>query len=128
MRKQYTEEQRAELVRLVRRDEVPLRRAAARLGVAESTAYYWMKQPATARQRTATKPRSATAEHQRGAPPLASRTAAKATRAVAFARLIPASEAEPSLVLCVGAARLEVRAGFDAALLRAVVAALVEVP
>jgi hypothetical protein len=47
---------------------------------------------------------------------------------VAFARLVPANAHAVALTVRVGAAAVEVRAGFDAALLRAVVAALTEVP
>jgi len=43
MRKHYTETQRAELIALVARGEASPRGAATRLGIPESTAYYWLK-------------------------------------------------------------------------------------
>lgn len=70
--------------------------AAARLRVAPSTAYYWMK----ARARTG------------------------GERAPAFARLVPSSEVGMALAVRVGGAEIQVRDGFDAELLRAVVEAL----
>lgn len=113
MRKRYTEEQRAELVRVVREEKVPLRRAALRLGVAEATAYYWVKREAregAGRQRVAGR---------------RARSATPAAGEVAFARRVAASASRP-LIVRVGAAVLEVPAGFDAALLRAVVMVLTE--
>lgn len=112
MRKRYTEEQRAELVRVVREEKVPLRRAALRLGVAEATAYYWVKREA----------REGAGQRSVGR---RVRSATPAAGEVAFARLVAASASQP-LIVRVGAAVLEVPAGFDAALLRAVVTALTE--
>lgn len=140
MRKHYTEEQRAEVVRLVREEKVSFRRAAAQVGVAEATAYYWVKRAmASAGSRAAGpansvgKPGARAAGRPSRQVPASSRqqaAAAPAMRAapteVAFARLVPASEHTVALTVRVGAAAIDVRAGFDAALLRAVVAALAE--
>jgi transposase-like protein len=110
MRKHYTEAQRAELVALVARGEATPRAAAARLGVSESTAYYWLKRrdrhPAV-RIAATTSPRP------------------RPTAGPAFARLVPATEANPAIVVRVGDAVIAVAHAFDADLLRAVVAALV---
>src|SRR5689334_14379247 len=43
MRRRYAGKQRAELVELVRSEEVTVTEAAARLGVTRSTAYYWVR-------------------------------------------------------------------------------------
>jgi transposase-like protein len=109
MRKHYTEAQRAELVALVARGEASPRAAAARLGVRESTAYYWLKrghgQPVA---HVATKPQ-----------PLPGPTATPT-----FARLVPAAKASGAITIRVGDAAIVVAHDFDAELLRAVVAAL----
>jgi transposase-like protein len=108
MRKHYTEAQRAELVALVARGEATPCAAAARLGVAESTAYYWLKRsghPAVRIAATTSRP-------------------PRPTAAPTFARLVPATEASPAIVVRVGDAVIAVAHPFDAELLRAVVAAL----
>jgi len=110
VRKHYTKAQRAELIDLVTSGQTTTRRAAARLGIAESTAYYWLKRARGS---------LALAVRQAGAP----RTIAK-TRPT-FARLIPAAEMCPPITLRAGGAVIEVRPGFDHALLRDVVTALV---
>ena len=105
MKKHYTEAQRAELVALVARGEASPRAAAARLGVSESTAYYWLKR--RGRQAVAlvvAKPR-----------PIAT---------PAFARLVPATKASAAITVWVGDAAIAVAHDFDPELLRAVVAAL----
>ena len=109
MRKHYTETQRAELVALVARGEASPRVAATRLGVAESTAYYWLK-----RSR-----RLPVAVVVAKAPPRA-----KPTAAPGFARLVPAAATSPAITIRVGDATIVVAHDFDAELLRAVVAAL----
>jgi transposase-like protein len=109
MRKHYTEAQRAELVALVTRGEATPRAAAERLRVAESTAYYWLK-------RSGRPPALRTAGTKSRRP--------RPTTAPAFARLVPATEASPALVVRVGDAVIAVAHAFDADLLRAVVAAL----
>ncbi|MEZ4363705.1 MAG: transposase [Kofleriaceae bacterium] len=108
MRRRYTDEQRAELVRLVLDEAMPQRRAAARLRVAESTAHHWVRRAAAARQRTAGSLR----RDDEPAPPT-------------FARLVRASP-PAALLLRVGPVSLEVSPGFDVELLRQVVAALTE--
>jgi transposase-like protein len=105
MRKHYTEAQRAELVALVARGEATPRAAAARLGVTKSTAYYWLKRGG----------------RRRGA--LIAATP-RPTAAPTFARLVPATQASPAIVVRVGDAVIAVAHPFDADLLRAVVAAL----
>ena len=110
MRKHYTEAQRAELVALVTRGEASPRRAATRLGVPESTAYYWLKRSRCGR-------------------PVAFAVAkgpAQARPAIVsgFARLVPAATASPAITIRVGDAAIGVTHDFDAELLRAVVAAL----
>lgn len=109
MRKNYTEAQRTELVALVTRGEATPRAAAARLGVSESTAYYWLKR----RDRRPTAQIAATP-----------RPRPRPTAGLAFARLVPATEANPAIVVRVGDAVITVAHPFDADLLRAVVAAL----
>jgi hypothetical protein len=77
----------------------PVAEAAARLGVTEVTAYRWIRAaPKQPEVDLATSPR--------------------------FVELVPASRQETRLTVRVGAAEIEVRSGFDGALLRAVVDAL----
>ena len=111
MRKHYTKAQRAELIDLVTSGQATTRRAAARLSVAESTAYYWLKR---ARESLAL------AVRRTGSP----RSVPKARPM--FARLIPSAEICPLITLRAGGVAIEVRPGFDHALLREVVTALVE--
>ena len=115
MRKHYTEAQRATLVDLVIHGRASARQAAAQLGVAESTAYYWIKRAGRSRAALALVPRSRqqTQDQQPVATPR-------------FARLVRGAVASSSVTLRVGGVILEVRPGFDAALLREVIAALVE--
>jgi transposase-like protein len=109
MRKHYTEAQRAELVALVARGEATPRAAAERLHVAESTAYYWLKRSG---RHPAARIAATTSRRPRPA------------AGPAFARLVPATEASPAIVVRVGDAVIAVAHPFDADLLRAVVAAL----
>lgn len=96
MREPYSERARAELIRAVRDRGEPVAMAAARLGVQVSTAYRWLRAlPAPA-----------------PAP------------APAFALVVAGPGAGPRIRVRVGAAAIEVEPGFDADLLRAVVAAL----
>lgn len=79
-----------------------MRSAAARLGVSVSTAYAWLRAAANAKRATG-----------------------MATTGPSFVELVPVSaSATGPLVVRVGVAEIEVRGGFDAALLRAVVTAL----
>jgi transposase len=109
MRKHYTEGQRAELIALVARGEAAPRAAAARLGVAESTAYYWLRRGG---------------RHSVALIAGARRPRPKPITAPAFARLVRATEASPAIMVRVGDAVIVVAHPFDADLLRAVVAAL----
>jgi transposase-like protein len=70
--------------------------AAARMGVGVSAAYLWVKEA--------------------GAPP----------KGPTFARVVPSVGAAAGVVLEVGRVRVQVQAGFDAAVLRQVVSALSE--
>lgn len=109
MRKHYTEAQRAELVALVARGEASPRAAAARLGVCESTAYYWLKR---------------SDRHPIGLVVAKPRPRPRPTAAPTFARLVPATNASRAITVRVGDAVITVQQDFDAELLRAVVAAL----
>ncbi len=115
MRKHDTDGQRTALVELVTTGQATPRAAAAQLGVTESTAYYWLKcarkRPALAVVRQVAHEGSATR----------SRPAAPT-----FARLLRATEAPSRITLRVAGTEIEVRSGFDPALLRDVISALVE--
>lgn len=93
--------ERADLVAAVKRGE-PVATAARRLWVPMSTAYRWMRQ--------------ATSE---GMPP----TLAPPPT---FVELVAEAMPRAAMVVRVGAAEIDVSAGFDAALLRAVVSALAD--
>ena len=111
MRKHYTKAQRAELVALVARGEATPRAAAGRLGVTESTAYYWLKRSGLH-----------SAALVVGKPRLRPRPIGAPT----FARLVPATEASRAISVRVGDVVIAVQRDFDAELLRAVVTALAE--
>jgi transposase-like protein len=114
MRKHYTEAQRAALIGMVTTGQASLRGAAARLGVADSTAYYWVKRAKrTAAGALVVRRDRAVAEPQSVAPPT-------------FARLVRAADTATAITLRVGGAVIEVRPGFDAALLHDIVVALAE--
>lgn len=102
MRRTYDRRQRAELIRAVRERGEATRKAARRLGVTVSTAFRWLRVEAE----EAREPRHEVAP--------------------TFVELVPARSAPTALVVRVGRAEIEVGATFDAALLRAVVAALTE--
>jgi len=94
MRRQYTASDRERLLAEVRATGHPVKVVAGRLGVSVSTAYLWV-------------------QGSLKAPP------------VKFAEVVPARVARQSrMVVQVGAACIAVEPGFDADLLRAVVAAL----
>lgn len=94
MSKRYKARERDLLVKAVRTSGEPVKVVAKRLGVRESTAYYWMKQA------------------RRAEPP-------KFARVVPTAQT-----SEASLSIGVGGVVIRLNAGFDAALLREVVVAL----
>jgi len=103
MRRRYRDDERAELLTEVSNGRATVAEAADRFGVTRSTAYLW------ARQARAT---TGTAGRKRGRP------------TAAFVELVARAPAATGLAISVGGATVEVRAGFDAELLRAVVAAL----
>jgi transposase-like protein len=105
MRRTYDRRHRAELIRAVRERGEATRDAARRLGVTASTAFRWLRVEAEAAGRGPVR-------HDEVRP--------------TFVELVPVRPATASLVVRVGAAEIEVGATFDAALLRAVVAALSE--
>ena len=104
MRRHYTAEQRGQLLDVVASGR-SVREAAAHLGVAPSTASYWVRR-ATEKARQLRQ-----RESRRGREP------------PAFARLVREHEVA-SIEVRVGGVTLQVAPGFDAELLRAVVAAL----
>ena len=94
MGKRYRVKERARLVEMVRASGEPVKVVAERLGVKESTAYYWMKR-------------------------------AGKTEPPKFARVMPTTlPSRASVSIDVGGVVIHLHAGFDAALLRDVVAAL----
>src|SRR5262249_42026033 len=104
MRRHYTAEQRGQLLDLVASGR-SAREAAARLGIAPSTASYWVRRAAEkAKQQRP-------GEARRGGEP------------PAFVRLVREHEVA-SIDVRVGGATIQLGPGFDAELLRAVVAAL----
>ena len=113
MRRRYTGEQRSALVDLVTAGRATVSEAAARLGVTASSAYYWMKQAAA----EAPMKRSGV---QRRAPARRERRPTGPT----FVQLVRTGDLAATIVVRVGSGEVEVRRGFDADLLRAVVQAL----
>jgi transposase-like protein len=105
MRRRYTRKQRSELVDLVATGQATVPEAASQLRVAPSTAYYWIK-----RGRSGGEPGHESMRRGRKGP--------------AFVRLVPSSEVVAVLAVRVGGAEIEIRHGFDADLLRAVVEAI----
>lgn len=111
MRRQYTQEQRSELIDLVTAGGVTIREAATRLGVGASTASYWVRKAAkTATAGTRRRP-SLAAQALTAPPPT-------------FLQLVHAGDTSSSITIRIGNAAIEVRRGFDAELLRAVAVAL----
>ena len=111
MRRQYTNEQRTELVELVLRGGATTSNVAGQMGVGLSTAYDWVKQ---ARERLARGERSLDA----------SVATVQAASALKFVRLVRAADSARSLTVTVAGADICVRRDFDPQLLRAVVEAL----
>ena len=99
MRKRYTAAQREQLLREVRETGERVGVVADRMGITKSSAYLWTK---------------------------VLRAEPAADAAPVFARLVPGRVIGGGLLVEVGAAAIRVEAGFDAELLRAVVAALSE--
>lgn len=104
MPRHYTDKQRTELVELVRSGRAAIAVAAAGLGVTASTAYGWMKRAGVEMPRRR-KP-------QPGSAPT-------------FVRLVRAGDLD-AITVRIGGAEIQVRRGFDAELLGAVVQALRE--
>jgi len=113
MRRRYTREQRCELIDLVTEGRATVPEAAARLEVPHSTAYKWLR-------KTTTRPAGA-GKAARGARRSA---AGQAATTSTFVQLVRAGEASPTITVQIGGAAIEVRRGFDAAVLRSVVEAL----
>lgn len=109
MPKRYAEEQRLELIELVRSGR-PTVAAATELGVTLSTAYNWVRRGAgtavTQRRR-----RRSTAK-------------AQLPREARFVRVVPRAGFVATIAVRVGGAEIQVRRDFDSELLRAVVEAL----
>jgi transposase-like protein len=99
MAKRHTARKRATLIELVRTSGSPIKVVAEKMGVSVSTAYLWMRQ-------------------------------APAKPMPTFARVVPASSlgTTPRLAVEVGGGVIQLEPGFDAELLRQVVAALSRVP
>src|SRR3954465_7279218 len=117
MRKKYTAAQRASLIDLVTTGQATPLAASAKLGVTESTAYYWLK---CAGQRSLALARVPEASRTR------SLKRAQLTAVPMFARRVRAPEAASPITLRIGRVTIAVSPGFDPALLRDVVAALAE--
>ena len=90
-------EERDELLRVVQQRGEAVSRVAARLGIPVSTAQRWMRN-------ISAKPSSAVRQ--------------------TFVQVVPERATRSSVVVCLGPAHIEVRAGFDPRLLRDVVVAL----
>ena len=113
MRRHYPAEKRAQLVELVTSTGTSIAAAAAELGVQKSTASYWVRKARRPTRRAGRSRSAATASTAIAAEP-------------AFARVVAASEIGASIEVWVGKVAIRVTPGFDAELLRAVVAALSE--
>lgn len=105
MRRQYSAEKKKRLLALVTSGGVSICHAAHQLGVRPSTAYYWVRQAAKA-----------------VADPVA--TQALEPAGPTFVQLIRATAPSSCVEVSIGTATIAVKPGFDAELLRAVVAAL----
>ena len=111
MGRQYTGEQRSELVELVTAGQSTLPKAAARFGVPYSTASYWVRKASKPARpgKTTRAPRVAETE---------------SVSAPTFLQLVRAGDIGATLEVRIGGAEIQVRRGFDGQLLRAVVEAL----
>ena len=102
----HSKHTRYELIRRLKKHRTSVSTAAAQLGVPPSTAYRWVRTAANGR-----------------IDPTSHETLLASSRPT-FVELVPTSRVESPLVVRVGAAEIDVRAGFDAALLRSVFEAL----
>lgn len=107
MRRTYTQAERDELIWGVTRRGESVPEAAGKLGVSVSTAHRWVR-----------------AASARRGDRLAEGASTGATRVPTFVELVPTTVGDGALMLRVGEVEIEVRAGFDAVLLRSVVGAL----
>jgi transposase len=105
--------EREELIRAVTTGGESVAAAAARIGVGASTGYGWVKAATGGGRRSAAAGKPSTAQ-------LTTRSA----RQPLFVELTRANAPAASVVVRVSGAEIAVRRGFDAALLRSVVAAL----
>lgn len=102
MRRQYTDAERSQLIELVTSTGVTIAAAADRLGVHRTTASNWMRRAEMTR-------------------PVPGKSGIAAPR---FAQLVSAHAVSSVVEVSIGGATIQVKPGFDAELLRAVVAAL----
>ncbi len=115
VRRRYTAKQRRELIDLVTMERIPISEAAARLGVPLSTASYWTRKAAKQPQKPPrTTPARKPAKPRSGAVP-------------AFVQVIRSDAATAKVEVRIGRTVIRLRHGFDAELLRAVIAVLREV-
>lgn len=98
MRKVYSKEQRADLIESVLAGRTTVVEAAAKIGVAASTAFVWVR-------------------HARRPPSTGSPT---------FVQLVRSKQGDSGITVHVGGAEVRVQHGFNADVLRAVVSALRE--
>jgi transposase-like protein len=115
MRRRYTTEKRRELIDLVTAGRATIPEAAARLGVPVSTAYYWARRAAA----QAPPPRKATRALVVAKPPSVSPPR--------FVQLIRDDHTRSVVEVRIGRTRIQIRPGFDAELVRAVIELLREV-
>jgi transposase-like protein len=115
VRRRYTEKQRRELIDLVTVERTSISEAAARLGVPLSTASYWARKAAKQTQ----KPPKATQARKPAKP--------RSGSTPAFVQVIRSDAATARVEVRIGRTVIRLRRGFDAELLRAVIAVLGEV-
>ena len=115
VRRRYTAKQRRELIDLVTTGRLSISEAAAQLGVPLSTASYWARKAAKEPQ----KPPKATRARKPAKPPSADPPT--------FVQLIRAKDTGSVIEVRLGRTRIQVRPGFDAQLLRAVIEVLREI-
>jgi transposase-like protein len=115
MRRQYTAEQRREFIDLVTTGRATILEAAARLGMPPATAYYWARKAAA----QPPKSRKTTRALVSAKPPSASPPT--------FVQLIRAEDTASVIEVRIGRTSIQLRPGFDAELLRAVIELLREV-
>ncbi|HEU4726382.1 MAG TPA: transposase [Kofleriaceae bacterium] len=115
VRRRYTAKQRRELIDLVTTGRLSISEAAAQLGIPLSTASYWVRKAGKKLQ----KPPKATQARKPAKPPSADPST--------FVQLIRAKDTGAVIEVRLGRTRIQVRHGFDAQLLRAVIELLQEI-